>query len=69
MPTGRSGCNAFVVDGFSSWKKVNDGKNCAFLGHIGKDPNSMHRIAVNSCNHLLNQSQHIEKVIEKQNFQ
>ncbi|XP_052620868.1 uncharacterized protein LOC111892149 [Lactuca sativa] len=28
------GYDAFTVKGFDNWKKVNDGKNCAFLKHI-----------------------------------
>ena len=27
----RSGKNAFIEKGFRNWKKVNDGRNCAFL--------------------------------------
>ena len=62
----RYGSNVFTRDGFQSWKKVNDGPNCAFLGHIGKDPNSMHREAIKSYHDLRNSLQHIEKTIEKQ---
>ncbi|XP_042467447.1 uncharacterized protein LOC122050621 [Zingiber officinale] len=37
---------AFTVDGFDNWKKVRNGKACAFLGHIGKDNvSSPHRNA------------------------
>ena len=35
-PTGRPGSATFIVDGFQSWKKVNNGENCAFLTHVGK---------------------------------
>ena len=42
--------------GFKSWRKVNNGKNCAFLKHIGKDPCSPHNIAVSACQDLLNQN-------------
>ncbi|KAF2308040.1 hypothetical protein GH714_034673 [Hevea brasiliensis] len=55
--------------GFHTWKKVNDGKNCAFLCHVGKDPNSLHKVAVKKSRDLMNQNQHIEKVIEKQSCQ
>jgi hypothetical protein len=44
-PSGNPVQRVFTIDGFKSWKKVRDGKNCAFLNHIGKDPNSFHRIA------------------------
>ncbi|KAK9667942.1 hypothetical protein RND81_13G022400 [Saponaria officinalis] len=43
-----SGCereNAFTIEGFRSWNKVN-GKDCAFLKHIGRDHNSAHKDAV-----------------------
>ena len=38
--SGRVGSRAFTIEGFRKWKKVNDGENCAFLSHIGKDPNA-----------------------------
>ncbi|GKE65530.1 zinc finger MYM-type protein 1-like protein [Tanacetum coccineum] len=34
-PNVRNGSDAFIVKGFDNWKKVNDGKNCAFLKYIG----------------------------------
>ncbi|XP_027166505.1 uncharacterized protein LOC113766520 [Coffea eugenioides] len=52
-----------------SKKHVNNGDNCAFLRHVGKSPNSFHRIAVNACNDLMNASQHIGTFIEKQSFE
>ncbi|CAL5329405.1 unnamed protein product [Camellia sinensis] len=64
-PTGRPGSSAFTVEGFSSWKKVNEWKNCPLLSHMGKDPNSSHRVAIKCCD-LTNQAQHIEVIIEKQ---
>ncbi|KAI5321849.1 hypothetical protein L3X38_030921 [Prunus dulcis] len=63
-PSGHSGKNVFAFEGFQSWKKVRDGKICSFLNHEGKDPNSPHKIAEISCLNLMNQSQHIHKVIE-----
>ena len=45
-PIGRSRSDAFTVKGFDNWKKVNDGMNCPLVGHVGKDPNSPHKIAV-----------------------
>ncbi|KAI8524570.1 hypothetical protein RHMOL_Rhmol13G0159300 [Rhododendron molle] len=62
----RYGSNAFTVHGFSTWKKVNDGKNCAFLAHVGKDLNSSHRRAISQCRDLLNQNIHLEKFVEQQ---
>ncbi|XP_062028831.1 uncharacterized protein LOC133744806 [Rosa rugosa] len=36
---------AFTIEGFQSWKKVRDGKGCAFLSHMGKDSDSFHKNA------------------------
>jgi hypothetical protein len=55
----------FTIDGFRNWKKVRNGKQCAFLYHIGKDPNSFHIIVERSYEDLKNQSQHIQNVLEK----
>ncbi|KAG6680599.1 hypothetical protein I3842_13G050200 [Carya illinoinensis] len=49
--------------GFRNWKKINNGKHCAFLNHIGEDPCSCHNNAVKSCEDLLKQSQHIDKIM------
>ncbi|KAG2667007.1 hypothetical protein I3760_15G092100 [Carya illinoinensis] len=46
----RSGWDVFTVMGFRNWKKINNGKHCAFLNHIGEDPCSCHNNAVKSCN-------------------
>ena len=54
---------------FDLGKKVNDGANCAFLNHVGKNHNSLHKITVKSCYDLVNPLQHIEKIVEKQTFQ
>jgi hypothetical protein len=48
-PIGRPGANAFTIKGFRNWKKVNDGINCAFLVHMGKDLCSPHNNAVKCC--------------------
>ena len=45
---------------------MNDGMNCLLIRHVGKDPNSLHKIAVKSCEDLKNYSRHIDKLIEKQ---
>ncbi|KAL1309523.1 hypothetical protein AAHE18_17G184000 [Arachis hypogaea] len=36
-----TGSNAFIENGFRNWKKVNSGKDCPLLNHIGKGPNSL----------------------------
>ncbi|GAV90786.1 DUF4371 domain-containing protein, partial [Cephalotus follicularis] len=64
--TGRFGSTAFTHDGFNNWKKVNCGSNCAFLVHMGKDPNSQHNVAQSCYTDLKNQAQHIETVIIRQ---
>ena len=58
--------NAFTVDGFRSWKKVRNGKRCDFLSPEGKDFNSSHRVAEKRMDDLMNQPQHIDKVLNKQ---
>ncbi|XP_074559177.1 uncharacterized protein LOC141815131 [Curcuma longa] len=61
-PSGCSNQTAFTVDGFDNWKKVRNGKACAFLGHIGKDNvSSPHRNAEKACEDLMNQPQHISR--------
>jgi len=57
------GPNAFIVGGFRSWKKVG-GKDCYFQGHIRKDPNSAHRVAEQMCKDLMNQSQHLQRIVD-----
>nr|KJB82431.1 hypothetical protein B456_013G195200 [Gossypium raimondii] len=43
-------------------KKVNNGCNCAFLKHMGKDLNSLHNNAQRAYVDLMNQAQHIEQI-------
>ncbi|GJR80126.1 zinc finger MYM-type protein 1-like protein [Tanacetum coccineum] len=62
-PNVRNGSDAFIVKGFDNWKKVNDGKNCAFLKYIGC---LQHRNDVTFCENLLNQEGHIGNIMEKQ---
>ncbi|KAJ9542946.1 hypothetical protein OSB04_029452 [Centaurea solstitialis] len=64
-PIGRAGSDRFIVDGFNKWKKVNCGKECAFVVHEGKTPASAHNFLLD----LKNQLCHIENVIEKQTNQ
>ena len=65
-PIGRPKLDAFISTGFNNWKKVNDRMNCPLIRHVRKDPNSLHKIAVKSCEDLKNYSRHIDKLIEKQ---
>jgi hypothetical protein len=60
----RSGYDTFTVQGFDTWKKVHNGKNCAFLVHVGSDPCSQHNNAVTECQYLLNNPNHIDNVVE-----
>lgn len=59
----RGGSHVFTVNGFDSWKRVNCGKHCAFLTHVGSGPCSSHHNAVANCQSLMNQPCHIENVI------
>ncbi|KAL5774680.1 hypothetical protein ACOSP7_012237 [Xanthoceras sorbifolium] len=63
---GPYGSNAFTLDGFRNWKKVNDGIRCAFKKHVTEEPCSAHNVAVQSCNDLMNQGCHIDKAINRQ---
>ncbi|KAK9181534.1 hypothetical protein WN944_024671 [Citrus x changshan-huyou] len=63
-PSGHKGAKAFTVDGFRTWGKVR-GKKCAFLNHVGTNPDSAHKRAEKSCEDLMNQSQHIQHVFHK----
>ena len=67
-PTGNSGSHVFTKDGFRNWKEVNDGNNCSFLNHMGKEPNSFHKASEQAMTDLMNQSQHIQKVLENFNY-
>ncbi|KAK9714795.1 hypothetical protein RND81_06G120700, partial [Saponaria officinalis] len=62
-PSGRQRENAFTIEGFRSWNKVN-GKDCVFLKHIARDHNSAHKDAVKKCNDLLRMEQHIDTLID-----
>jgi hypothetical protein len=67
--TSRSELDAFTVKSFKNWKKVNDGMNCPSMRHVGKDSNSLHKIAMKCFEDLKNYSRHIDKLIEKQSSQ
>ncbi|XP_073023974.1 uncharacterized protein [Primulina eburnea] len=58
----------FTVDGFRSWKRVNDGKICALLMHTGS-PTSPHNNAIESMSALMNVSGHIDKVMNAQTLE
>ena len=62
-PSGRCGSDAFTVKGFINWKKVNDGKECALLTHVGRDSNSAHNYSVGCFDNLKNSMTHIDKAI------
>ncbi|KAJ1687974.1 hypothetical protein LUZ63_019364 [Rhynchospora breviuscula] len=64
---GKFGSDTFTVKGFQNWKKVNNGKECAFLVHMGQGSNSAHNFAVQRCDDLKNSMSHIENVIVKRN--
>jgi hypothetical protein len=49
---GRLGWYLFTIKGFRNWKKVHEGKNCAFFTRIGEDPCSPHNNAMKSCGDL-----------------
>ncbi|XP_004488955.2 uncharacterized protein [Cicer arietinum] len=65
-PTGRPGSDVFIGTGFRNWKKVKNGKFCAFLKHIGMDPCSPHNNAMKACLDLLNQDGHIRNTFQVQ---
>ncbi|CAK8544459.1 unnamed protein product [Lathyrus sativus] len=65
-PSGRPGSDVFISTGFRGWKKVRNGKNCAFLKHIGKNPCSPHNNAMKACQDLLNQDGRIRNIIQGQ---
>ncbi|XP_038699623.1 zinc finger MYM-type protein 1-like [Tripterygium wilfordii] len=59
--------SAFIINGFTSWKRVNNRAICVFLAHMG-GPTSLHNNAVRNVEALKNISQHIDKVINVQMF-
>ena len=60
--------HAFTIDGFRSWKRVNDNQRCSFLVHVG-GPNSPHNKAVKSLEGLQNVTRHIDKVMNSQSLE
>ncbi|XP_038697983.1 zinc finger MYM-type protein 1-like [Tripterygium wilfordii] len=59
---------AFTVNGFNSWKRVNNGAKCVFLAHMG-GPTSPHNNAVRNVEALKNISRHIDKVMNVQSLE
>ena len=57
--------HAFTIDGFRSWKRVNDAKRCSFLVHVGA-PNSPHKNAMNTLHDLSKVTGYIDRVINAQ---
>ena len=45
---------------------MKDRMNCPLIRHVGKELNSLHKIAMKCCDDLKNCSRHIDKLIEKQ---
>ncbi|CAN0846519.1 Zinc finger MYM-type protein 1 [Linum grandiflorum] len=65
-PSAKFRQDAFTSEGFRSWKKVKSGVNCSFRGHMGKGPNSIHNNAMRMSDTLMHQSEHIDKILQKQ---
>jgi hypothetical protein len=64
-PIGKSGSDAFTVKGFQNWKKVNDGKECALIKHMG-DASSAHNYSVKCFTNLKNTMAQIDNQILNQ---
>ncbi|XP_073045374.1 uncharacterized protein [Primulina eburnea] len=61
-----SNISALVNEGFDNWKRVNQGKTCAFLSHIGSAASSPHTMCERRAENLMRPSQHIDKVMHAQ---
>ncbi|XP_073064434.1 uncharacterized protein [Primulina eburnea] len=57
--------STFTIEGFRSWKRVNDGAKCAFLSHMGSS-NSTHNKSSKSVIDLMNVTGHIDKVMNRE---
>ncbi|XP_021734874.1 uncharacterized protein LOC110701548 [Chenopodium quinoa] len=62
--TPNSRVKSFTLTGFKNWKKVNDGKHCGFLAHIGEGPFTTHQNAVQLYRTLPKQKAKILLVLE-----
>ncbi|XP_042410111.1 zinc finger MYM-type protein 1-like [Zingiber officinale] len=58
-----SNISALVSEGFDNWKRVNQGKTCAFLAHIGSAASSPHTMSERRAENLMRPSQHIDNVM------
>ena len=65
-PSNNIASDVFTKKGFKVWRKVNAGKNCAFLKHIGESPCSVHNNAVKASQDLFNQSLNIRIALDEQ---
>lgn len=54
----------FTREGFQDWKRVKERKKCPFAQHEGNH-GSLHNVAMEKWNNLVNTSQHIDKVMNK----
>jgi hypothetical protein len=62
-PLGKKGsCSERV----QRWKKANNGKDCAFLNHMGNDSKYAHNYATKCYINLKGKPCHMEKLVEKQ---
>ncbi|XP_073271061.1 uncharacterized protein [Primulina huaijiensis] len=57
--------STFTIEGFQSWKRVNDGAKCVFLSHIGSS-NSTHNKSSKSVVDLMNVTRHIDVVMNQE---
>ncbi|XP_073049430.1 uncharacterized protein [Primulina eburnea] len=61
-----SNISALVNEGFDNWKRVNQGKTCAFLAHIGSGTSSPHTMCERRAENLMRPSQHNDKLMHAQ---
>ena len=57
--------NTFTVEGYHNWDKIGE-KVRAFLTYVRKNPNSPYQVAEQACRNLMNQHQHIGRMVSKQ---
>ena len=50
-------------------EESNNGKECAFLKHMGTTPSSAHNVAVGCYENLRNRINHVDEVMKKQTKQ
>ncbi|ESR60220.1 TTF-type domain-containing protein [Citrus sinensis] len=60
--------DVFTIEGFRSWKRINNGERCSFLHHKGR-LNSHNTKAMLKWGGLKNLSQHINRVMNGQSLQ